>query len=740
MKFMNKKNSNWIIYFSTFPPRECGIATFTKDLVNVFDELFSPREKSKVLALDYSKSDALLYSKPVIMQIRQTEKDDYAEAAQKINKLPQVKLVCIQHEFGIHGGENGSNLFFFLREIKKPVVITLHTVLPPSSQFYDGYKEVMKIINEYVRLIIVMTETSKNILVRDYFINPDKIRVIPHGIHASQYQDTAKAKTMLKLSNQAVVSTFGFLSRGKGIEYAIEAMSEIVKKIPQAVYHVCGVTHPVILKKEGEVYRNELIKKVSELGLDKNVEFHNEYFSTTKILQILRATDVYLSISLDPNQAVSGTLSYALGSGRPVVSTAFAQAKEDVTEEVGRLVEFRNPKAIAVAVIELLEDDALRKKMGELAYFRTRHMTWQNVALSHMQEFKSIVSEFRIMEKNLPKIKLKQFIKLTDDFGMFQFAKLTEPDPDSGYTLDDNARALVAVTEYYKKHGGKTSLKLAEIYLEFISYAFSFPGYNNYINHDKSFNVERNTTENLNDANARGMYSLAIVASSHHMPSALRDKAAKIFKENFDEKTAVYSPRGAAFHIKAISAWLGYESVEKYKKVLMEHCEYLIGLYEKSSQPQWQWFENVLAYSNGVIPEALFLAYKTIGDQRYFNIAKSTLNFLVANSFDGDICVPVGQKGWFERDGRKTIFDQQPEEITALVLVLKAAHKISGDENYKKLMRSAFDWFLGNNVLRQVVYDQVSGGCYDGVGEKSINLNQGAESTVSYLIARLALD
>ncbi|PIP26608.1 MAG: hypothetical protein COS71_02195 [Candidatus Moranbacteria bacterium CG06_land_8_20_14_3_00_40_12] len=737
---MKKRNNTWIVYLSTFPPRECGIATFTRDLVNAFDELFSPREKSKVVALDYNESTKLKYPKSVIMQICQTEKDDYVKIAQKLNNLPQVKLIFIQHEFGIHGGKNGSNLLYFLQEIKKPVIITLHTVVPPANQFYEGYKDVMRIIDDYVRLIVVMTETSKKILINNYFIHPDKIRVIPHGIHASQYQTVLKAKTALKLNDQIVISTFGLLSGGKGIEYAIEAMPEIVKKFPSAVYHVFGVTHPVILKKEGEIYRNKLIEKVSKLGLDKNVTFHNKYSSTAEILQFLRATDIYLSLSLDPDQAVSGTFSYALGSGRPVISTAFAQAKEDITDEIGRLVEFRNPKAIAEAVINLLKDKNLRIEMGKLAYFRTRRMTWQNVALSYMREFISIIPEFRIQEKNLPKVKLNQFIRLTDNWGMFQFAKLTEPDPESGYTLDDNARALIAVTEYYKKYGGKISLKLAEIYLEFINHAFNHPGYNNYINHDKSFNMEHNLMEDLNDAYARGIYSLAVVVASVHMPLALRNKAARIFKEKFDLKKSAHAPRSVAFYIKAASAWLNYEDNKKYKEVLVRYCGELIRLYKKNNRPDWQWFEDTLSYSNGIMPEALFLAYKLTGNQRYFNIAKTTLDFLISNSFDGDICVPVGQKGWFKRGEKKTIFDQQPEEVTALVLALKAAYETTGDEKYKQLMCNAFNWFLGNNVLGQVVYDHISGGCYDGVGEKEINLNQGAESTISYLIARLAID
>jgi glycosyltransferase involved in cell wall biosynthesis len=734
---MQKEDNSWIVYLSTFPPRECGIATYTKDLVDTSDKLFFPREESKIIAM-CSNGSNYKYPKSVIATIQQEEKDDYIKAAQKINNISKVKLVCIQHEFGIYGGENGDYLFYFLKEIKKPVAIVLHTVVPSSSEFFEKHKEILETISDYVRTIIVMTKTSLDILVNDYLINSDKISVIPHGIHASQYQSVSSSKKILELEEQTVLTTFGLLSSGKGIEYAIEAVAEIVNKFPNVVYHIIGITHPAVVKKEGEAYRNKLKNLISKLGIEKNVIFHNRYFSTREIIQFLRATDIYMSLSLDPNQAVSGTLSYALGTGRPVVSTAFAQAKEDVTNKIGRLVDFKNYSAISDAVIELLEDKALRIEMGRLAYLETRHMTWQNVAHAYMHRFKLIVPELRLQEKNIPKINLKQFIKLTDNFGMFQFAKLIEPDLEFGYTLDDNARALIAVVCYYEKFKNKNALKLAKIYLEFINYCFSYPGYNNYVNKDKSFNTERNTSESLDDSYARGIYALAVMAASPDMPLEFREKASKIFRKKFDINNIIHKPRTAAFYIKAISVWLDYDKNEKYKEVMIKYCEYLVGLYKKNSRPQWQWFENIMTYSNGVISESLFLAYKITGDQRYFNIAKSTTDFLVANSFENEVCVPIGQAGWFKKGYEKAIFDQQPEEVIALVLALKASYEATGDKQYDNLMKNAFNWFLGNNVLSQVVYDHTTGGSYDGVGEKLVNFNQGAESTISYLIARLA--
>ncbi len=738
---MKSKNydSAWIVHLSTFPPRECGIATFTWDLVHAFNELFSPREESKVIALNNNGTKKAQYSREVIMQISQEKKDDYMKAAKKLNGLSQVKIVCIQHEFGIHGGEHGSNILYFLQEIKKPVVVTLHTVVPSSSPFYEGHRPIVRAIGDYSRFMVVMTETSRKLLISDYNINPDKVRVIPHGIHGHPYQEVKQAKKELGMDDQVVVSTFGLLNRGKGIEYALEALPEIIKKFPQVVYYIMGVTHPVILKKEGDIYRDELKKRVGELRLDQHVVFHNKYFSTPDILQFLRATDIYLSLSLNSDQAVSGTLSYALGCGRPVISTAFAQAKEDVTDEIGRLVEFRNPHAIAIAAIELLENEPLRIEMGKKAFFRTRRMVWRNVALSYMREFLLIAPELRIQEKNLPKIRLTHIRNMTDEFGMFQFARLTDPDPSSGYTLDDNARALIICTEYHKKYRGKISLKLADIYLEFVCYAFNRSGYNNYVNHDKTFNAQRNTAEDLNDAYARGIYSLAVAMNAKHMPLSLRQKAARVFKKKFNPEKKMNAPRTAAFYIKALSECVKHTYDKGYEDSLKNYCEYLVGLYEKNSESQWQWFEDRMSYSNGVMPEALFLAYKITGNQKYFNVAKSTLDFLVYNSMSGSLCVPVGQNGWFKKGQKKNIFDQQPEEVSALVLALKAAYETTKDTQYQELLYNVFYWFLGNNVLGQVVYDHMSGGCYDGVGEREVNLNQGAESTLSYLGARLAL-
>lgn len=731
-----KEDKLWVVYLSTFPPRECGIATFTQDLASAFDDLYAPREESRIVAINNGAANRFAYSKKVILEIDQQNRPDYAALAAKLDAMPQVKLVNVQHEFGIFGGEYGSYLLDFLRGVKKPVVITFHTVLPGPNPIL---RQTVIDLAATVRKIFVMTKMSKEILKRDYEIPDEKISIVPHGIHPQPYGDQAKAKADLKLKGRQVISTFGLLSRNKGIEYAIEAMPQVIAKHPKAVYLVIGATHPEVLKREGETYRNGLTEKVKALGLEKHVVFYNQYLSTIELLNFLAATDVYVALPLDPNQAVSGTLSYALGAGRPVVSTSFAQAREDVAPDVGILVDFKNSQQVADALVALLDDPKRRETMGMTAYFRTRKMEWRNVVISYMREYISVVPLLALTEKNLPKVKLRHIIKLTDDFGMIQFAKFTEPDLKFGYTLDDNARALVAVGMYYSRFKSPIALGLARTYLGFIEHcALSDGGFANYVAHDKAHTAQ-NKAENLEDANARCFNALAATASNAAWPEEVRERANAVFRKQLRIKGADLPARSLALYIKAFSRWLTVEKDEAIEAALRSYCDALVEMYRRNSAPNWQWFEDAMTYSNGLLPEALLVGYRRFKDFRYFDVAKIALDFLVSYSFQGEMCVPIGQNGWFRRGGEKKRHDQQPEEVMALILALKAMHDLNPDHIYHERMLQAFNWFLGNNTLGQVVYDHSSGGCYDGVGEQFVNLNQGAESTLVYFIARLVV-
>ncbi|MDD4893737.1 MAG: glycosyltransferase [Candidatus Omnitrophica bacterium] len=737
------KESIKVIYVSTFPPRECGMATFTEDLTSAMDDLLLPAIESRVVAVNTDDISRCHYPRKVISEIGCSSHDEYIRIAETINAMNDVRLVNIQHEFGIFAGPLGSHIISFLEALKKPSIVTLHSILPsPDEKMY----RVVHAIAEHASGLVAMTRHSKELLISAYGIDEEKISVIPHGIHAMPYTSSVKPKSFLGLKKKVNLLTFGFLSRGKGLEYVIEALPEVVKAYPDLLYVILGVTHPNVLKEEGESYRNFLTQKVHDLKLTAHVNFYNEYVTLDELLQFLKAADIYISTSLNPNQAVSGTLSYALGTGRPVVSTCFAQAKELVTPEVGILVDFRNPSAYARALSVLLKDPVAREQLAKNAYFRTRNMAWENVALEYLKLFSKYSDAIAQSseQKRFPRINLAHLFRLTDDFGIVQFAKLSLPDISSGYTLDDNARALIVACLCYEEYKHKEELlKRIELYLGFIEYVMGEDGrFCNYVRPDRKVDTVLNEKENLDDANGRAFWALSVCAVTDSLPQRILDKARDLIKRRLEQYHMFESPRSVAFHVKGFSLllakmrqWEGPDVMQ----LIISHCDRLVSLYRAVSSPQWQWFENYLTYSNAVLPEALILGHMHTGNSEYLDIGRKTFEFLISQTFVNRIYAPIGQDGWHHKTGERRYFDQQPEDVAAMTCALATAYAVLKDTKYNKLMHDVFNWFLGDNSLKQVVYDRATGGCYDGVGEGYINLNQGAESTTSYLLARLTV-
>lgn len=737
-----------IIYLSSFPPRECGIATFTADLTGALNNLLETVIDSRIAAINTDTVSRYHYSREVIFQLDPYSEQDFINTAEKINKTDNIKLVNIQHEFGLFGGKYGAYILSFLDALKKPSIVTFHSTLPsPNPELHH----VVRLIAEKSSGLIAMTNRSKEILINDYGIDEKKVSVIVHGIHSAPYSSSTKAKSILGFSKKTILLTFGFLSRGKGIEYVLESLPPVVKACPNLMYIVLGVTHPNVLKKEGESYRNSLIQKVSELNLSSYVSFYNEYVSLDKLLLFLRATDIYISTSLDPNQAVSGTLSYALGSGRPVISTPFAQAKEIITPQSGLLVNFKDPASYTESLLNLLKDSNRREQLGKNAYFRTRNMTWDNVALEYSKLFSKYSSDIAKVSKNkkIPRVNLNHLFRLTDDFGIIQFAQLSMPDISSGYTVDDNARALIATCSYYDKLGRvfksffpdkrKGELqKRIEIYLHFIEFVLGKDGlFYNYVKHDRTIDIEFNQRENLEDANGRTLWALAATAATDSLPDSIKQKALSLLKKRMEHSQMLESPRATAFYIKGLC--LLSKTRKDFQEILVCYCDRLMSLYRGVATKEWQWFEPYLTYSNAVFPEALLLGHEQTGNSEYLETGIKTLDFLIGQTFLKEIYAPIGQDGWHHKAGERRYFDQQPEDTSAMACALSTAYAITKKETYRTLMREAFNWFLGDNSLKQVVYDRATGGCYDGLGEGQINLNQGAESTTSYLLARLAI-
>ncbi|MFX1575393.1 MAG: glycosyltransferase [Promethearchaeota archaeon] len=722
--------SNWILYMATYPPRKCGIATFTKDLRTAMDKKFSPFIKSKILVMNNNNDNNYENIKDVLFDIADNDISAYKKAAKRVNEINSIKLINIQHEFGIFGGEYGNYLIKFLEIVKKPVVISFHTVIPNPE---DKLKKIVRKLAKKSSYLVVMTNKGIEILRKDYDIKKE-IFVIPHGTPTVSFDDSIKEKTVIGIDDKIVLSSFGLINSGKGYEYVIESLTEVVKKYSNILYLIIGKTHPKVRKKEGEKYRNFLEEKVKEFDLEKNVEFYNRYMTLEEIVKFLLATDIYISSNLNPNQIVSGTLAYAISCGRAIISTPFIYAKDIITPERGLLVKFRDPNSYTNALIKILSNPLLREEMERNNYSFSRCMTWPNVAISYYNVFKRVIPDLEKCGMSYPEIKFDHIKNLTDDFGIMQFANYAKPDKLSGYTLDDNARALLACTLYYKLFKDNTKLKMMKIYLNFIKYVHKNENkLYNFVNYKKIVNLEQWSE----DAHGRAMMALGHLIATTNIPIELRVEAELIFENAKKAVDKIRSPRAISF----ILIGLYFYNVIKNSEVIRikKLADYLAQLYKDCNSEKWNWFENYLTYSNSKLPEALFFCYKTTKDDKYLIIAKESLDFLISISFKDGKFAPIGQNGWYLKNGHKASYDQQPVDVASMVQTLCVAYDTTKENRYMKLAIEAFTWFLGKNSLNQEVYNNLTGGCHDGIGKYSLNMNQGAESSISYLLARLSL-
>jgi len=729
---MDKENPAHILFMGTYPPRECGIATFTRDLATSLDSEFNPLIKSRILAINTDKTNIYNYPKEVIYQINETDIGDYIEVAKKINQNPAVKLISIQHEFGIFGGEHGSYLMAFLEVIEKPVVITFHSVLPNPD---PKLKKVVQLLAQNSISLVVMTKKAIEILRNDYDIRTD-IKMIPHGIPPVHFRSNTREKKNLGYSNKILLSSFGMISESKGYEYVIEALPKVVEKFPNLLYLIVGETHPVVRKNQGEKYRNFLEKKVRELGLQNNVKFYNKYMTLTEILQYLKASDIYISPSLSPNQITSGTLVYAMGSGRAVISTPFLHAKDILNHDRGILLErFQDPECFTSAILKLLSNPDYIRFCERNSYSYTRHMTWSNVAIAYRNKFSEILNLPKTHIK-FPRINLNHLMNLTDNFGIIQFAEHTKPDIESGYTLDDNARALIAICMHNNLSKSKERMNLVKTYLDYIGHVYDEGKLFNYVNKHR-FTDKENFSK---DAHGRALWALGYLISCRSAPPELKDRAINIFGKALETGKAIDSPRTVAFMIMGLYFYNKKHPSESNIQKIKKFSNYLVYLYHTNKSEEWKWFEQYLTYSNSKLPEALLYAHLATNEQQYLQVAQTTLDFLISITFENDMFSPIGQNGWHLKNKQRAYFDQQPVDAASMIQTLILAGNILKKRDYLEKAHLAFHWFLGRNHLGQVIYDESTGGCYDGLGKNSINLNQGAESTVSYLLARLALE
>ena len=726
-----------ILFITSFPPRECGIATYSQDLIHAIETKFSQSFEIKICALE-TADEKFNYNKNVICKLDTSKSEDYIGIAQEINQNNELKIILIQHEFGFFQLSDGADFLQFIKSLNKPIVIAFHTVLPPKNKIF---KDALCQIIDVCTSIVVMTFSSKELLASDYDIPRDKIEVIPHGTHLVANTDIEKLKANYGFNGKMVLSTFGLISSGKGIETTLDALPAIIKVHPETLFLIIGKTHPGVIKHEGEKYRTMLEEKVKTLKIGKHVKFVNQYLSLSVLLEYLRLTDIYLFTSKDPNQAVSGTFSYAMSCGCPIISTPIPQAREMLDENTGIIIDFLNSKQLADGVIHLLNDDGLRRNISMNTLHKIAPTAWENSAIAHSLLFDKILENKLPLEYNDPGINLSHFKEMTTDFGMIQFSKINLPDLNSGYTLDDNARALIAISMHYELTHEISDLKLLYIYLDFIKFCIQDDGsFLNYVDENKQFTQQNNET-NLEDSNGRAVWALGYLISINRLiPDAMIEEAILLINKAMLNIGNIHSSRAMAFCIKGL-AYSYKENIQQQAVDLIEiFADRLAAMYAHESENEWDWYESYLTYANSLLPEAMLLASLTLDKDKYKVIAKKSFDFLLSHTFDDEEIKVISNKTWLMKWGERAEFGEQPIDVTYTILALKAFYNEFDDESYLEKIKVAFNWFLGKNHLHQIIYNPCTGGCYDGLEQYQVNLNQGAESTVSYLLARLSIE
>jgi glycosyltransferase involved in cell wall biosynthesis len=706
-------------------------------LIHAIQKKYQTTFQIQICALE-NTSDTYLYDKPPYFQLKTEIEDSYSDLAVKLKNDSNIQLVLIQHEFGLFEAQKLAFLML-LEQIQQPIALVLHTVLPYPDSFF---KQQLKSYADQVDQLIVMTELSAHLLQTDYEIKPHKIQVIPHGTHLLSHANREELKFNFELQGKTILSTFGFIGANKSIETTLQALPEMVKRIPNLLFLIIGKTHPNVIASDGEKYRNYLEDLVESKGMGNHVKWINCFLPTLELLDYLSLTDIYLFTSNDPNQAVSGTFSYAISSGCPVVSTRIPHAVEVLKEDMGILIDFNNHEQLANAVIELLENTEKRNQMRINSLQHMAVSAWENSAIRHMNLFKKMIQNEFALNFRWPAIDLKHLERLTTPFGIIQFAQINEPDLSSGYTIDDNARALMVVCDQYQLSGSVHDLYLMEVYLKFIHFCQQEDGlFLNYVSFEEEF-TSQNADVNLDDSIGRTIWSLGYLISLRSiLPEWMILKAEMIFEKALSAVYDIHSPRAMAFIIKGIY----YSKSEEYHHSLDIMAMRLAAMYLHESKENWLWFESYFSYANAVLPEAMLMASQVTGNQKHREIAEESFGFLMKHTFDSNGLHVISNEYWLGNSGSKyeiltkafsSLGGEQAIDVCYSILALHQFYLVNRSVDFLRKMQLSFDWFLGKNHLNQIMHNPSTGGCYDGLELQHVNLNQGAESTISYLIAR----
>ncbi|GHU18925.1 glycosyl transferase [Spirochaetia bacterium] len=743
-----------IAFIGNYLPRQCGIATFTTSLC---ESVAAVRPGLSCFAVPITDiSEGYDYPDRVRFEIEEKNLESYRRAADFLNSN-NPDIVCLQHEYGIFGGDDGIFILSLIRKLRMPIVTTLHTIMQnPSSR----QRRILGEIADRSSFVVVMTEKAVELISSVYNVPLSKVRLIPHGIPDMPFIDPSFYKAQYDLAEKTVLLTFGLLSPNKGIEQVIRSLPEIIKVKPETVYIVLGVTHPGLIRHEGEAYRLSLQQLTTELHLEKHVLFRNRFVSADELKEFLVMADIYITPYLYEEQITSGTLAYSFGIGNAIISTPYWHAAELLADGRGILVPFRSPEAIAEAVIRLASNETERNAMRKNAYLAGREMTWPNVARKYVELF----TEARVSRQNqithtqgvrpgaqggplgglfseeeqneLPKLKLDHIKRLTDDTGIFQHAVYTVPNYNEGYCADDNARALILMILLAAQADEENPEfgRLAGIYLGLLQYAYdeNTGRFKNFLNYDRSW-VREAASE---DSHGRVLWALGVCLGRSGNPG-FQGTAAKLFEQGLPIVTQFSSPRAWALSIIAIHEYLERFSGDRLAEGIREELALrLFSLYKKNALPQWPWFEPYLTYDNAKLSHALIRSGSSTGNEEMLEAGMASLKWLmeIQTSPQGHFR-PVGSDRVYNRGEEKPLFDQQPLEANSAISACLEACRISGDLFWYREAQRAFRWYLGGNDLSLFVFDAASGGCHDGLHVDRLNQNEGAESTLAFQIA-----
>jgi glycosyltransferase involved in cell wall biosynthesis len=730
---------NRIAFVGNYVPRRCGIATYTRDLrCAVAGHL--PAADCLVVSMN-DAGGPHAYPEEVRFECADQDVAAYQRAADFLN-LTNVDVVSLQHEYGIFGGEAGSHVLTLLRALRAPVHTTLHTVLAEPAAVQ---RQVMSEIIHLSARLAVMTERGRSLLRTVYGVPDDRIDVIPHGIPDMEFVDPSFHKDRFGLESAQVLLTFGLLSPNKGIEHVIRALPDVVARHPRVVYAVLGATHPHLLRDQGERYREGLVALAADLGMQDHVVFHDRYVEMPELLAFLGAADIYVTPYLTRDQITSGTLAYAFGCGKAVLSTPYWHAAELLADGRGVLVPFRDPAAVAAGICRLLEDDACRHAMRKRAWLLGREMVWSRVAERYVEAFartrRSTIVKPRRSEparpprRELPQVVLDHLWRLSDSTGAIQHATHDVPSFNDGYCTDDNARALglMVLVEDLGIDTRRTG-RAAAAYAAFLGHAFepTTARFRNFMSFDRRWLDAAGSDDCL----GRAVHALGLcIGRSRREP--LRHWALQLFEPAIRAAAAATSPRAWALAILGVQEYLRRLSGDRLAcGIRRELVDRLVRQQRANAGPDWPWLEDVVAYENARVCQALISAGRWTGDGAALDAGLLMLEWLweIQRSGTGRFS-PIGCHGFYPRDGEQAAFDQQPLEAQAMVAACIEAFHAVGDDRWRDRAWSAFEWFRGHNLLGMALCDPLTGGCRDGLLPDRLNENQGAESTLAWLHA-----